>query len=84
MEKARRSVKKKSRRKSCASCNWRERKRLWRRKSRDDDEPLEGADVYELDNFERRGLRLSDDGELVDLETDDDEWLQEQGRLTQA
>ena len=50
------------------------------RRSQDDDEPLEGADVYGLDNFKRRGLRLSDDGELLDLEPDDDEWLEEQGR----
>ncbi len=50
------------------------------RRSQDDEESLEGADVYELDNFKRRGLRLSDDGELVDLEPDDDEWLQERER----
>ena len=36
-----------------------------------------GADVYELDNFEGRGLRLSDDGELIDWETDEDRQLRQ-------
>lgn len=41
---------------------------------------FDGADVYELDNFEGRGLRLSDDGELIDLDSDNNEKLREQGR----
>ena len=32
-----------------------------------------GADVYELENVQQRGLRLADDGELVDFEHWDDE-----------
>ena len=38
-----------------------------------DAEQLDGDDVYELDNYKQRGLRLSDDGELVDLERWEDE-----------
>ena len=37
------------------------------------DEDLEGADVYALDDYEERGLRLSDDGELVDLPAEDEQ-----------
>ena len=40
----------------------------------------DGADVYELDNFEGRGLRLSDDGELIEFGSDDDKQLREQRR----
>ncbi|MCY3780881.1 MAG: 2TM domain-containing protein [Chloroflexi bacterium] len=40
----------------------------------------DGADVYELDDFEGRGLRLSDDGELIELGFDDEEQLREQRR----
>ncbi len=32
-----------------------------------------GGDVYALDNYERRGLRLSDDGELLDMPADDED-----------
>ena len=51
-----------------------------RRHDHDDEEALEGATVYELDNYQRRGLRLSDDGELVDLVTEEDERLQKEMR----
>lgn len=39
---------------------------------------LGAALVYGPDNFERRGLRLSDDGELLDWETDEDQQLRQQ------
>ena len=39
----------------------------------DHDEALEDADVYELDNFEGRGLRLSDDGELAYLGSEEED-----------
>ena len=42
-----------------------------------EEEEAEGAEVYTLDNYKRRGLRLSDDGELEDFE------LVEEGRATE-
>ena len=45
-----------------------------------DSDELEGANVYELDNFEPRGLRLSDDGELVDLGAQESERLKNDNR----
>lgn len=47
----------------------------------DDAETFEEATVYELDNFEGRGLRLSDDGELAFLgSAEDDEHLRQSQR----
>ena len=37
----------------------------------------EGAEVYTLDNYQGRGLRLGDDGELIDWETDEDRQLRQ-------
>lgn len=45
-----------------------------------EEDELDGADVYELDNFKQRGLRLSDDGELLDLGLDEDEQLRQRQR----
>lgn len=36
---------------------------------------VDGADVYALDNYKRRELRLSDDGELIDFASEEDEQL---------
>ena len=38
------------------------------------DEDLDGADVYTLDDYEKRGLRLSDDGELVNMPAEDEDY----------
>ncbi len=52
------------------------------RSRRQYDEQIDGADVYELDNYKQRGLRLSDDGELVDLELwEDDEEVEKRDTL---
>lgn len=54
------------------------RAELGRRHLSADDE-VEDATVYDLDNYQARGLRLSDDGELVDLaEAADEERIQKQ------
>lgn len=46
-----------------------------------DEEAMEGADVYRLDNVEPRRLRLADDGELMTLESaDDDDEQMKRGR----
>ena len=47
-----------------------------------DADQIDGADVYELDNYKQRGLRLSDDGELVDPEfLEDDEAVEKHDTL---
>lgn len=57
----------------------RTREALSRRQLYDEDE-VEGAAVYDLDNYQQRGMRLSDDGELIDLVADEDDRLQEDAR----
>ena len=58
-----------------------ERRDEWRGRDYDDD--VEDADVYELDDYQARGLRLSDDGELIDL-PEQDQPDQERGRQRQT
>ena len=56
-----------------------------RRQSLYEDDEIEDADVYELDNFQGRGLRLSDDGELAYLEADEaDEPVRQSQRQAHA
>lgn len=43
-----------------------------------EDGNFDGADVYTLDNYQPRGMRLSDDGELLDPEYDEDDQLRMQ------
>ena len=45
----------------------------------DDEDEIDGALVYELDNVRQRGLRLSDDGELVNVPFVDEDEAQESG-----
>ncbi len=58
-----------------------------RMKEREDllgiEEEEERAEVYTLDNYKRRGLRLSDDGELEDFELVEEERLAK-GRQSRA
>ena len=48
-----------------------------RRRHLFEDDDTEGGDVYALDDYEQRGMRLSDDGELLDFAPD------EEGQLRQ-
>lgn len=41
----------------------------------DEADERDGAEVYALDNYEARGMRLGDDGELTDAGFDDEEQL---------